>query len=215
MGLLDVLNGMQNGPGGQRSAGGGGMSPMTMALLGLLAYKAIKSSGGMGNILGGGQAAPAGAGRANPLQPGSAVNPGSTGGALGDILGGLFGGASSSAAPGGNLGGLIPGGLGGLLGGAGAGSVLSGGLGNLIRDLQNNGQGQVAKSWVANGPNQAIAPESLEAAVGIDTLDELAKHTGMKREDILSGLSQQLPDLVDHLTPDGRVPSEEEAARMV
>jgi uncharacterized protein YidB (DUF937 family) len=215
MGLLDVLNGMQNGPGGQRAPGGGGMSPMTMALLGLLAYKAFKSSGGLGNVLGGGQGAPAGAGRTAAFPPGG-VNPGNPGGgALSDILGGLFGGTSSGAGPGGSLGGLIPGGLGGLLGGAGAGSVLSGGLGNLIKDLQNNGQGQVAKSWVANGPNQAIAPESLEAAVGVDTLDALAKHTGMKREDILSGLSQQLPDLVDHLTPDGRVPTEEEAARMV
>ena len=46
MGLLDVLNGMQNGPRGQRgptSSGGGGMSPMTMAILGLLAFKAVKS----------------------------------------------------------------------------------------------------------------------------------------------------------------------------
>jgi hypothetical protein len=45
MGLLDVLNGMQNGPRGQRTPGtaSGGMSPMTMALLGLIAYKAIKS----------------------------------------------------------------------------------------------------------------------------------------------------------------------------
>ena len=41
MGLLDVLNGMQNGPRGA-SAGRGGMSPITMALLGLLAYKAVK-----------------------------------------------------------------------------------------------------------------------------------------------------------------------------
>jgi hypothetical protein len=83
MGLLDVLNGMQNGPGGQRSSGGGGMSPMTMALLGLLAYKAYKSSGGLGNVLGGGQAAPG-------------VNPGNPGG-LGDILGGLFGAALAAA----------------------------------------------------------------------------------------------------------------------
>jgi hypothetical protein len=45
MGLLDVLNGMQNGPRGQRTPSGasGCMSPMTMALLGLIAYKAIKS----------------------------------------------------------------------------------------------------------------------------------------------------------------------------
>jgi hypothetical protein len=66
MGLLDVLNGMQNGPGGQRApsggTGGGGMSPMTMALLGLLAYKAYKGSG-LGGVLGGSQPAPAGAGR--------------------------------------------------------------------------------------------------------------------------------------------------------
>jgi uncharacterized protein YidB (DUF937 family) len=206
MGLLDVLNGMQNGPGGQRSPSSGGMSPMTMALLGLLAYKAYKGSGGLGNVLGGGQAAPAGA-------P-AGVNP-ATGGGLSDILGGLFGGGSSGTAPGGNLGGLISGGLGGLLGGAGAGSLLSGGLGNLIKDLQNNGQGHVAQSWVANGPNQAIAPESLEAAVGVDTLDALAKQTCMNREQILSGLSQQLPGVVDHLTPDGRVPTQEEAARMV
>jgi uncharacterized protein YidB (DUF937 family) len=37
----------------------------------------------------------------------------------------------------------------------------------------------------------------------------------MKREDILSGLSQQLPDLADQLTPDGRVPTAGEASRMV
>jgi uncharacterized protein YidB (DUF937 family) len=202
MGLLDVLNGMQNGPGGQRSSGGG-MSPMTMALLGLLAYKALKGSGGLGNVLGGGQTAPG-------------VNPGSQGGGgLGDILGGLFGGGARGSAPGGNLGGLIPGGLGGLLGGAGAGSVLSGGLGNLIKDLQSNGQGHVAQSWVANGPNQPIAPESLEAAAGAGTLDALAKQTGMNRDELVSGLSQQLPALVDHLTPDGRVPTQEEAAQMV
>jgi len=45
MGLLDVINGMQNGPRGQRSgapASSGGMSPITMAILGLLAYKAVK-----------------------------------------------------------------------------------------------------------------------------------------------------------------------------
>lgn len=43
MGLLDVLTGMRNGP---RGAGGGGMSPITMALLGLLAYKAVKGFSG-------------------------------------------------------------------------------------------------------------------------------------------------------------------------
>jgi uncharacterized protein YidB (DUF937 family) len=45
MGLLDVLNGMQNGPRGQpqpAAPGSGGMSKITMALLAFLAYKAFK-----------------------------------------------------------------------------------------------------------------------------------------------------------------------------
>ena len=50
MGLLDVLNGMQNGPRGPSSPSakddGGGMSPMTMAILALLAWKAMKHFGG-------------------------------------------------------------------------------------------------------------------------------------------------------------------------
>ena len=36
MGLLDVLNGMANGPRGQSTPSSGGMSPLTMGLLALL-----------------------------------------------------------------------------------------------------------------------------------------------------------------------------------
>jgi uncharacterized protein YidB (DUF937 family) len=221
MGLQDILNGMQNGPRGQRqpSSGGnsGGMSPITMALLGLLAYKALKG-GGLGNIFGGGQpATPGNTGRPAGL-PGGPLDAGNSGGGLGGLLGGLFGNRSAAPAgarPGGGLADMIPGGLGGLLGGAAAGGVLSGGLGNLIKDLQNSGHGQAAQSWVGTGPNQDIAPGDLADALGSDTLDALSKQTGMGREDLLTGLSQQLPELVDQLTPNGRLPTEEEASRIV
>jgi hypothetical protein len=87
MGLLDVLNGMQNGPRGQRTSGasGGGMSPITMAILGLIAYKALKSFSGS-------QPSAAGAG------PGASTNSN-----------------TGATAPGGGLGDLLKGGLGGLL----------------------------------------------------------------------------------------------------
>jgi uncharacterized protein YidB (DUF937 family) len=237
MGLLDVLNGMQNGPRGapqpkSSSAGGGGMSPMTMAILGLLAYKAVKS------LSGGGQPAPAGAGRSASPPPGGTVTAGMPSGGglgdvlggllgggpagakpgaggLGDLLGGLFGGAAGGARPGASPGGSLPGGLGGLLGGAAAGGVLSGGLASIIKDLQSSGQGRAAQSWVGTGPNQEIDPENLEAALGSDTLDTLTKQTGMSRDDLLEGLSQYLPGVIDHLTPNGRLPTEHEASRMV
>jgi len=193
MGLADVLTGMMNGPRGQRqpsSGGGGGMSPIMMALLGLLAYKAFKGAG-------------------------------TSGGGLEDILGGLFGGKPGSmptgtgAKPGGSLSDLFPGGLGSVLGGAAAGSVLSGGLGNIIKELQDSGHGRAAQSWVGTGANEEIAPKDLANALGSQTLNTLSKQTGLSVDDLLAGLSQHLPDLVDQLTPNGRLPTNEEAARMV
>src|SRR5262249_8311132 len=88
MGLADILTGMMNGPRGQRqpSSGGsgGGMSPIMMALLGLLAYKALKGRGG--------QTVPSGGmGQTSRLPPGGGtMTAGSSDGGLGDILGGLF-----------------------------------------------------------------------------------------------------------------------------
>ncbi|HEY1544632.1 MAG TPA: YidB family protein [Xanthobacteraceae bacterium] len=184
MGLLDVLNGMQNGPRGAPAPSGGnssgGMSPITMALLGLLAYKAIKHF--------------------NPGQPA-------------DSSGG------TSAPSGGGLGGLLQGGLGGLLaGGAGAaaaGGALSGGLGDLLKQFQQSGHGDTAKSWVGDGANKAISPNDLASALGGDQINALMEQSGMSRSELLSGLSQNLPELVDKLTPDGRLPTAEEAGRML
>jgi uncharacterized protein YidB (DUF937 family) len=193
MGLMDILNGMQNGPQGRPAPGsassGGGMSPITMAILGLLAYKAIKSfSGGQPN------AAPSGAGRPAPYPP--------TGG---NINAGMPGGAGASA---GGLGDLLKGGLGGLLAGGAAGSVLGGGLNDLVKQLQQKGLGDAANSWVGTGPNKPVDPNDLANALGADQINSLMSHSGMSRDELLEGLSQNLPQVVDQLTPDGQVPQE-------
>ena len=214
MGLADILTGMMNGPRG--GASGKGMSPIMIALLALLAHKAFKGRGG--------QAAPSGGmGQTGRLPPGGTMSAGSSGGGLDDILGGLFGGkpgsipsgATTGAKPSGSLSDLFPGGLGSVLGGAAAGSVLSGGLGNIIKELQESGHGRVAQSWVGTGANEEIAPKDLANALSSDTLNTLSQHTGMSMNDLLAGLSQHLPDLIDQLTPNGRLPTEQEAARMV
>jgi uncharacterized protein YidB (DUF937 family) len=215
MGLRDILTGMQNGPRGQpqpsSGSSGGGMSPIVIALLGLLAYKALKGRGGHAASTGG-------PGQPARVPPGGGAAPGN-GGGLADVLGGLFGGKTASAPAGtpsgGNLGDLLKGGLGGLLGGAAAGSVLSGGLGNLLQGFQESGHGHTAESWVGTGPNKAIAPNDLADALGSDTLDTLSQQTGMGQNDLLEALRHQLPGFVDQLTPHGRIPTEDEASRMV
>ena len=101
----------------------------------------------------------------------------------------------------------------GLLGGGAAGSVLNGGLRNLLGDLEANGQGEAAKSWVGTGDNQPIAQNDLAKAIGIDDIDAVAKQTGMPREQVLSALNEHLPEFINQLTPNGRLPSEQEASR--
>jgi uncharacterized protein YidB (DUF937 family) len=193
MGLIDVLNGMQNGPHGPRGSstgsGGGGMSPLTMAILGLLAYKAVKSFTNQPS------AAPASPGPSSK-PPTPSVNP----------TGGVLGGA---------LGGVLKNGLGGLLAGGAAGSVLSGGLNDLLKQFEQAGQGDKAQSWVSNGPNKPVSSNDLADALGADQINSLMAHTGLSREDLLAGLSQHLPDAINHLTPNGRLPSEDEMAKSI
>jgi uncharacterized protein YidB (DUF937 family) len=212
MGLMDIVNGVLNGPRGQRQPstreGSGGMSPMMMALLALLAYKALKGRSGSGHASAPQQ--PGSGGRTASQPPGGTATAGAPSGGLGGLLGGRTGGAASGA----SLQDMMKGGLGGLLAGASAGSILSGGLGNLMKEFQDRGYGDVAHSWIGTGPNQAIAPNDLENALGSETLDTIAQQTGMSRSDLLAGLSNHLPELIDQLTPNGRLPSQEEAARM-
>lgn len=191
MGLLDVLNGMQNGPRGPSTpssqSSSGGMSPMTMAILGLLAWKAYKHMTATQS------------GTAPQPSPAPAPPPVNT--ADGGGLGGL--------------GGLLKGSLGGLLAGGAAGTVLSGGLGDLLNQLQQSGHGETANSWVSKGENKPIAPGDLANALGADQIESLSAQTGLSREELLSGLSQYLPQVVDHLTPDGRLPTENELSRRI
>jgi uncharacterized protein YidB (DUF937 family) len=185
MGLLDVLNGMQNGPRGQpqpAAPGSGGMSKTTMALLAFLAYKAYKNFGNS-------QSAETGAPARYPTSPRSSERDEPEGGLAG-VLRTIFGGGS------------VP------------GPVLSRGVDNTVQDLDRSGHGEIARSWVGRGANQPITPGKLEAALGEDAIRDLMQQTGMERGELLAALSEHLPRVIDHLTPDGRVPNEEEASRL-
>ncbi len=188
MGLMDVLQGMANGPRGPAAPSGrGGISPITMGLLALLAYKTMRGEGPLGGLFRQGNAT---AGNAPPAPP-----QGGAGGGLLDWLQNGLGGALAGSAAGGAAGGIV-----------------SGGLNELLKRLEQNGLGDAGRSWVGTGPNQPVTPDSLEKAAGADTLDALARETGMPRNELLRRLTAELPQDVDKLTPQGRIPTAEEAS---
>ena len=92
-----------------------------------------------------------------------------------------------------------------------AGSIIDkarkGGLGELVDHFTKSGEGKTAESWIGKGPNAPITDTQMEKTLGPDLIDTLVKQTGLSREELLARLSKTLPETVDKLTPDGRVPA--------
>lgn len=168
MGLLGSIMG---GPQAMTRSGGG-ISPLTLALLGTLAYRTFKGKGRLADILG----------VNNANAPNPAPNLPGRPGAGPDLL-----------SPG----------------------ALISGLGNLLNRFRQNGHGAQAESWIAAGENKVIAPAELGEALGEERLAWLREQTGLSQADLLAGLSGTLPDAVDKLTPEGRIPTDEEARRLI
>jgi len=92
-----------------------------------------------------------------------------------------------------------------------AGSVMgmmskdSGGINGLLVQFQNNGLGDIAKSWVSTGENMPISADQLLQVFGHEKLDDLANKSGMDLQKFLPILTAALPLIIDKLTPDGEV----------
>ena len=81
-----------------------------------------------------------------------------------------------------------------------------GGLNGLISQFTSKGLGDVVSSWVGTGNNLPVSPDQIKHVLGNDTLKELASKTGMDQNSLSGKLSDLLPQVVDKLTPDGKVP---------
>ena len=94
------------------------------------------------------------------------------------------------------------------------GNVLDG-LGGLIKQFQQKGLGDVVDSWVSTGKNKNVAPDQISVALGGDVVDDLSRRTGLTRDQVVGELARMLPNVVDNLTPDGRLPTRQEVMRLM
>ncbi len=111
------------------------------------------------------------------------------------VLGKMFGGGSSPAAA------PAP-----VPTNATAGSILAG-LADLIGKLSEGGVGPQVNSWIGHGANEPVQPGQLGSALGQDVLAELSQRTGMSQQELLNQLSTVLPQIINHMTPNGRMPA--------
>jgi uncharacterized protein YidB (DUF937 family) len=81
-----------------------------------------------------------------------------------------------------------------------------GGLGGLVSQFEQAGLGHVVGSWISNGQNLPISADQLSAVLGSGALSGLAQQTGLSHGDLAGQLSQLLPEVINHLTPQGQAP---------
>jgi uncharacterized protein YidB (DUF937 family) len=88
-----------------------------------------------------------------------------------------------------------------------SGQTAGGGLPGLVQAFQQSGLSHVIGSWIGGGPNQPISAEQLQQVLGPDRIAAIAQSLGLPPGQITSQLTQLLPELINHLTPSGQLPT--------
>jgi len=92
--------------------------------------------------------------------------------------------------------------IGNLLGGSGGQGI---DLGSIVGSLQGGGLADIAESWLGNGSNADISPSQIESLLGSDKLKEAASQLGANQDELLAGLREMLPQVVDKSSSDGNL----------
>lgn len=124
-----------------------------------------------------------------------------SGGSGGGLLGGLLGGGQQQQS--GGLAGM----LGGLLsGGQQDNNSVANGLSSITGMLSQLGLGDQVNSWIGTGDNKSINAQDIQSSLGSNgTLAELANSAGVSETEAAGGLAELLPELVNKLTPNGKI----------
>jgi uncharacterized protein YidB (DUF937 family) len=85
-------------------------------------------------------------------------------------------------------------------------SEQSGGIGGLIQKFTSNGLGDVVSSWTGTGENLPISSDQISKVLGSDTIKNIAEKTGLDTNAVTGQLTTILPEAINKLTPDGKIP---------
>ena len=86
-------------------------------------------------------------------------------------------------------------------------SPSTGGLTGLVQAFHDQGLGAVVASWIGTGPNQPITADQISKVLGPERIQLIATKLGVAPETVSTRLATVLPGLINHLTPNGSVPS--------
>jgi len=89
------------------------------------------------------------------------------------------------------------------------------GLNGLAQQFENAGLGHLMQSWVGNGANLPITGDQIQQVLGNQFVQQFAAQHGIPLAAAAPMIAQILPQLVNHVTPNGQVPSQAEVQSAV
>jgi uncharacterized protein YidB (DUF937 family) len=89
----------------------------------------------------------------------------------------------------------------------------TGGLSGLAQIFKDKGLGDAISSWISTGKNLPISADQIKHALGADRIQQISTNAGVSQEEVSKGLAGLLPEIVDKLTPDGKVPESDMLAQ--
>ena len=87
----------------------------------------------------------------------------------------------------------------------------NGGMGAVLDRFRRQGYERQARSWMATGDNERLDEQAVEQVVGHAELREMAQRLGVPEHEVAQAFAEIMPEMVDHLTPQGELPAEADA----
>ena len=81
-------------------------------------------------------------------------------------------------------------------------------LPGLVEKLTAGGLGDLVQSWVGKGKNLPLSKDQVKSALDSKTLSGIASQLGLSEDAAASKVAGALPQLINKLTPDGKVPDQ-------
>ncbi len=89
------------------------------------------------------------------------------------------------------------------------GSSGTGGIAGLAKTFADKGLGDVVNSWIGTGKNLPISADQIQQVLGNPQIAQVAQKLGVSPADASKALAQFLPQIIDKLTPNGSVPTDD------
>lgn len=90
----------------------------------------------------------------------------------------------------------------------------AGGLEGLRDRFRQSGLGDAVASWIGTEQNRPVSPEQVTEALGREQVEALSRRAGLPPEQGAGLLSRYLPEFIDKLTPEGRIPEKSQLSTL-